>query len=77
MTDRLEKQLDRLDNRLDKQREESAYIRGRLDEIAQATAHIPIVVDQQRTLRNSLRHAWLVILATAMSAGVALAKSFL
>jgi hypothetical protein len=77
MTDRLEKQLDRLDNRLDKQREESAYIRGRLDEIAQSTAHIPIVVDQQRTLRNSLRHAWLVILATAMSAGVALAKSFL
>jgi hypothetical protein len=77
MTDRLEKQLDRLDNRLDKQREESAYIRGRLDEIAQSTAHIPVVVDQQRTLRNSLRHAWLVILATAMSAGVALAKSFL
>jgi hypothetical protein len=74
---RIERHLERLEERFDAHSEDVQYIRGRLDEIAISSARVEVVVDQHRTIKNSLRHAWGAVLLALVSAGVALAKSFL
>jgi hypothetical protein len=76
-SERIERQLERLEKRLDINSNDTSYARGRLDEIAIAVAHIPNLVEKQRRIKNSVRHVWLAVLVTLASAGVALARTFL
>jgi len=73
----LERKLEQIEQRLDKSAEDSAYNRGRLDEIATAVAHIPSLVERQRSIKSSVRHIWLAMLVALTTAGVAVARTFL
>jgi hypothetical protein len=77
MPDLIQRKLEHIETRLDKSAEDSAYNRGRLDEIALAVSHIPALVEQQRRIKSSVRHAWVAVVTALVSAGVALARSFL